>query len=843
MTEQGTVLITGSSGFLGQSMAKRLLERWRVVGLDMAQPKTPLPGMETVEVDLTSDESTRTAVEKAVELAGGRIASVVHLAGYYDLTGEPDPKYEAVTVQGTRRLFDALVPHRPEQFVFASTMLVHAPTEPGHPIDEDSPVAPKTPYPQSKVDTEELLKARHGDVPIVLLRPAGVYDDMCRAAFLAQQIANIYEKQFVSYVYPGDPAAGQPYVHIEDLTDAVFRTVERRRDLPTETTLLLGETRTMGYDEVQRRVGRLLHGEAWETHRVPKALAKVGQWVQEDVLQEDPFIQPWMIDQSSDHFELDIGRARDLLGWTPRHSLRETLTDMTAALKADPPGWYAANKLNPAKVAADDAALERSMRAADRETAARLPAVEGELQAQAKRTRWAHFVNIALGAWLITSPFTYGLFDPVTAVPPPAAGHDLAPPEIRNLWLGISEIASGLALMVLGLVALRHTRSWAQWAMAAVGFWVLFAPLLVWTPSAAAYAMDTLVGSLVIVLAVMVAPQPGIAQEALASRSDCPVGWSYSPSTYTQRIPIVALAFIGLFVSRYLAAYQMGHIDSLWDPFFASNSPNATNGTEAVVTSSVSRAFPIPDAGLGAIAYLLDILTGAIGDRRRWRTMPWIVLIFGLLIVPLGVVSVGFIIIQPPVIGALCALCLIQAAITLIMIPYAVDEVGASLQYLLRARRAGQPFWRTLMRGGPALSEARDETVDLDLPLTTVLRNFLAGGVNYPWPLNVCVAVGLVLIAAPLLVDADQTLLHSHHIAGCIAVSMAVIAMAEVSRIARFLNLPVGLWVAASPFLLGGAPLPFTVLSVIAGGALILLSLPRGKVSGEHYGGWDRFIV
>jgi hypothetical protein len=257
----------------------------------------------------------------------------------------------------------------------------------------------------------------------------------------------------------------------------------------------------------------------------------------------------------------------------------------------------------------------------------------------------------------------------------------------------------------------------------------------------------------------------------------------------------------------------------------------------------VPRAFPIPDAGLGAIAYLLDILTGAIGDRRRWRTMPWIVLIFGLLIVPLGVVSVGFIIIQPPVIGALCALCLIQAAITLIMIPYAVDEVGASLQYLLRARRAGQPFWRTLMRGGPALSEARDETVDLDLPLTTVLRNFLAGGVNYPWQLNACVAVGLVLIAAPLLVDADRTLLHSHHIAGCIAVSMAVIAMAEVSRIARFLNLPVGLWVAVSPFLLGGAPLPFTALSVLAGGALILLSLPRGKVSGEHYGGWDRFIV
>ncbi|GEO17366.1 vitamin K epoxide reductase family protein [Microvirga aerophila] len=65
----------------------------------------------------------------------------------------------------------------------------------------------------------------------------------------------------------------------------------------------------------------------------------------------------------------------------------------------------------------------------------------------------------------------------------------------------------------------------------------------------------------------------------------------------------------------------------------------------------MSKGFPIADAGLGAVTYILDILTGIIGDQRRWRTMPWLVLLFGLLIVPLGAVSVGFIIIQPTVIG------------------------------------------------------------------------------------------------------------------------------------------------------------------------------------------------
>ena len=41
-----------------------------------------------------------------------------------------------------------------EQFVFASTMLVHAPTESGRPISEDWPLEPKSPYPQSEVETE-----------------------------------------------------------------------------------------------------------------------------------------------------------------------------------------------------------------------------------------------------------------------------------------------------------------------------------------------------------------------------------------------------------------------------------------------------------------------------------------------------------------------------------------------------------------------------------------------------------------------------------------------------------------------------------------------------------------
>jgi hypothetical protein len=73
--------------------------------------------------------------------------------------------------------------------------------------------------------------------------------------------------------------------------------------------------------------------------------------VQEDVLNEDAFVKPRMIDLADDDYELDIGRARALLDWSPRRSLSATLPAMIEALKADPAGWYKANKLNPAVVA------------------------------------------------------------------------------------------------------------------------------------------------------------------------------------------------------------------------------------------------------------------------------------------------------------------------------------------------------------------------------------------------------------------------------------------------------------------------------------------------------------
>jgi len=165
-----------------------------------------------------------------------------------------------------------------------------------------------------------------------------------------------------------------------------------------------------------------------------------------------------------------------------------------------------------------------------------------------------------------------------------------------------------------------------------------------------------------------------------------PPGWSTNPSAWHQRLPLVALAVAGAGVASYLALYQLRVLAGVWDPFFGA-------GSRTILDSAVSTILPVPDAAVGAAGYLVDAVTGLIGGRARWRTMPWIVILFGIAVGPLGAVSIGLVILQPLLFDAWCTLCLVSALISVVMIGPALDEVLASLQHLRRVHDAGGAAW------------------------------------------------------------------------------------------------------------------------------------------------------
>jgi uncharacterized membrane protein len=194
-------------------------------------------------------------------------------------------------------------------------------------------------------------------------------------------------------------------------------------------------------------------------------------------------------------------------------------------------------------------------------------------------------------------------------------------------------------------------------------------------------------------------PHPSSARE----KRDTPPGWSYNPSAWRERWLLLALAAIGLLAALYTALSQLGVVGAMVDPFFGSAS------SYAVTHSEIARLLPVPDGVLGVVGYCCDLLFGAIGGERRWRTRPWVVLLFALVILALGMVSLALTILQGAVIGSWCTVCLISAAVSTLILGLGIGEALASLQYLalVRMKAGGAAAWRALWGATPARSRER----------------------------------------------------------------------------------------------------------------------------------------
>jgi hypothetical protein len=164
-----------------------------------------------------------------------------------------------------------------------------------------------------------------------------------------------------------------------------------------------------------------------------------------------------------------------------------------------------------------------------------------------------------------------------------------------------------------------------------------------------------------------------------------PPGWDENPTAWPKRRRVAALAFAGLCVSAYLTLYQVGVFSSVWDPFFVHGSRSVLEWTH-----------PFPDAALGVAAYAAEITLSFIGGPDRWRTMPWTVIAFGIVIASGAVTSVALMVIQPVAVGDWCTLCLCSAALSLVIFPLGVEEPLAGLQQLAGVSASGGSVWQAL---------------------------------------------------------------------------------------------------------------------------------------------------
>lgn len=301
-----TILITGASGFVGGALAKRLSEQ----GAELRALGRTRPGIaaEFFEGSIDDRQVSRQALEG--------VDCVVHLAGrahqLRETSVDPLESFRAANCRLAEALAVQAVEAGVRRFVFISSIGVNgAFTQDGCPFTEVSEPAPHSAYARSKYEAEAALQAvaEKGGMELVIIRPPLVYGPGAPGNF----------SSLMRWVEKGVPLPfgavhnRRSLVAIDNLVDLIIRCIDHPaaanqlflagdgEDLST-TALLRGVAEAMG------RPARLIPLPVALLRLTARALGKKA-----------------MAHSLLDSLQVDISKARDLLGWEPPVSIKEGL--------------------------------------------------------------------------------------------------------------------------------------------------------------------------------------------------------------------------------------------------------------------------------------------------------------------------------------------------------------------------------------------------------------------------------------------------------------------------------------------------------------------------------------
>jgi UDP-glucose 4-epimerase len=234
------VLVTGATGCVGRALVRRLLQngvRVRILVRDVnvaSRLFDEYPGLDLVKGDLLDTSCLRRAVEG--------IDTIFHAAGKAHTRPRTDSEIQeflAVNVGGTASLLDACSATALRAFVFFSTIAVNGAES--APFCESTPVAPVTPYGQSKHAAEQLVLQRFcgTDTASIILRLSMVFGEGDRGNFM-RMVRAIHRGRFVPV-----GSAKKSLAYSENVADVAIAAAERIR-VPGRTFVVADpESRTL----------------------------------------------------------------------------------------------------------------------------------------------------------------------------------------------------------------------------------------------------------------------------------------------------------------------------------------------------------------------------------------------------------------------------------------------------------------------------------------------------------------------------------------------------------------------------------------------------------------------